>query len=325
MTRRRGGYVSQCSGSGKGWMSGALLTAVALSVLWPATAQARSAEPLLSISDPAGDALGKGAAHLPTQPAIRSEALDLLSFEVWPRGEFLTFRVKFAALDNPWNAPAGFSAQTLDIFVGTRTGGETRLADLNMGAAGGGWQHHLRVTGFGGQWRAAPQGGSAEEGVAVSASPSAASAAAATSAQANADAAGPALPAPQVLTAEGNTLVIHTQLPRGRYRYWVTSSVYSPFSAGGVLLPGGSGPFTVTYPQSPQSDNTVPVPLDVLAEEDSPQPFNLAALAPVGHLTDLRPWLLWGLGLLALALALVASVGLWRTPRETVLVRQDSD
>lgn len=272
----------------------------------PAAAQeGRAAEPLLSVTDPTGDALGDGSVTLPTQPAIRPEALDLRSFEVWPRGDSLSFRVGFGALDNPWNAPSGFSAQTLDIFVGTRTGGETRLADLNMVTGGGsGWQYHLRVTGFGGYWSAAPE---MADSVTQVASGSAGIA----------GAVGAALPPPpQVMVEGGNTLVIHTDLPRGRYLYWVTSSVYSPFSATGVLSPGGSGPFAVT---SPQGDSTLPVPLDVLAEEDSPQPFNLAMLSPVGRLTDLRPWLLWALGLLSLGLGLAASVLLWRTPRETVV------
>ncbi|MCY1701920.1 glucodextranase DOMON-like domain-containing protein [Deinococcus sp. SL84] len=275
----------------------ALLALSALAA--PASAQLRGQEPLLRVSDPAGDAHGDGSAQLPTGPAIAPEALDLRSFEVWPRGRFLSFRTEFGALQNPWNAPAGFSAQTLDIFIGTRSGGESTLADLNLRTEGGGWQYHLRVTGQGARWTHASEAPAAG----VNAPP-------------DEDPPSPALPpAPQVRT-EGNTLVIDTELPRGRYAYWVTSSVYSPMSAGGVLVPGGSGPFAVKVPAGHTS---VPVPLDVLAEEASPQPFNLGQLAPVGRLNDFRPWLLWGLGLLGLGLAAGASIALWRTPREEVV------
>ncbi|MDO4262665.1 MAG: glucodextranase DOMON-like domain-containing protein [Deinococcus sp.] len=250
---------------------------------------------MLRVTDPAGDAHGDGGAQLPTQPAIAPEALDLRSFEVWPRGKFLTFRTEFGALDNPWNAPGGFSAQTLDIFIGTRSGGESTLADLNLRTEGGGWQYHLRVTGYGARWVHAPQvaGGEAEAGGAAPELP----------------------PTPQVRT-EGHTVVVDTEVPRGRYLYWVTSSVYSPMSAGGVLVPGGSGPFSVRVPAGTASPAA---PLDVLMEEASPQPFNLGQLAPVGRLNDFRPWLLWGLGLLGLALAAGGSIALWRHPREQEL------
>ncbi|WP_261663531.1 glucodextranase DOMON-like domain-containing protein [Deinococcus sp. Marseille-Q6407] len=279
----------------------ALLPVALLPGLSPALAGQQ--EPLLRVVDPAGDAHGGGTAQLPRQPAIAPEALDLRSFEVWPRGKYLTFRTEFGQLANPWNALGGFSAQTLDIFVGTRRGGETDLGDLRLRTEGGGWQYHLRVTGFGSRWTHA---------AAVAADGSGAP-------DANASApepAGPELPPPARVRTEGNALIIDTDLPRGRYLYWVTSSVYSPLSSGGVLAPGGSGNFAVTTSQDSAS---VPVPLDVLMAEDSPQPFNLGVLAPVGRLSDLRPWLLWGLGLLSLALAAAASITLWRTPREQEL------
>ncbi|GHG03150.1 hypothetical protein GCM10017783_14350 [Deinococcus piscis] len=280
----------------------ALLTAL------PAQAQAyQSREPLLRVTDPTGDAHGDGSAELPTQPALLPEALDLRSFEVWPRGRVLTFRTEFGTLQNPWNAPGGFSAQTLDIFIGTRSGGESTLADLNLRTEGGGWQYHLRVTGQGAHWAHASEPAGPETPGTGAAGPGV-----------QPESAAPALPPPpQVRTEGGNTLVIDTELPRGRYAYWVTSSVYSPMSAGGVLQPGGSGPFSVRVPAGRAP---VPVPLDVLAEEASPQPFNLGQLAPVGRLNDFRPWLLWGLGLLGLTLAAGASISLWRTPREEVLL-----
>ncbi|MFC6617084.1 glucodextranase DOMON-like domain-containing protein [Deinococcus radiophilus] len=278
---------------------------LALSLWLPAAQAQRSqaAEPLLTVTDPAGDAQGDGNLQLPTQPAIPAEALDLRSFEVWPReGGGLTFRVGFGTLENPWNAPGGFSAQTLDIFVKTQSGGQTGLADLNMRTAGGGWQYHLRVTGFGSHWTHAseePLTGldTAEE----------------TSGEAERPANLPA--APRVRTEGGNTLVIETDLGAGQYAYWVTSSVYSPFSRGGVLVPGGSGTFALT---SPSGDGSGPVPVDLLMEEASPQPFNLGVADPVGELRDFRPGLLWGLGLLGLATGVGAGAALWRTPREQV-------
>ncbi len=263
-----------------------LLTPLLLTLAsWGASAGAagpQGGKPLLSVTDPAGDAHGAGTSTLPTSPLIRPEALDLRRFEVWPNGKTLTFLVEFGALDNPWNAPSGFSAQTLDIFVDTRRSeGQTQLADLNLQAAGGKWNYHLRVTGFGAAWAAAAPDD-------------------------------PALPPPRV-TAEGQTLRIDTALPRGDNLYWVTSSVFSPFSPAGLLRPGGSGPFAVNNLNA-KADSTGPVPLDVLAAQDAPDAFNTGQLLASGHPRDPRLWLLWALSLLGLGLSLAATLNLLSRP-----------
>lgn len=231
---------------------------------------------LLSLADPAGDARGDGGYVLPSRPALSADALDLRSFEAAPLGAGMRFTVGLGRIENPWEAPLGFSAGVTDIFVGGGLGGERRLDDLRLTAARGGWQYHLRVTGFGSTLRRAPQ----NEGEAAT-----------------------PLAAPTV-RVEGTRLVIDAAISPGRYAYWVTSSVYSPLTPGGVLRP-------VTTPGQAvlQAGRAgAPVPVDVLLPSGDPAPFTQGTLAPVGQIRDTRTLTLAGLGGLGLLLVIAATL-----------------
>ncbi|MEW6420288.1 MAG: glucodextranase DOMON-like domain-containing protein [Deinococcota bacterium] len=234
---------------------------------------------VLSFSDPAGDARGDGGYVLPTRPSVSADALDLRSFQAEPQGKEMRFVVGLGRIENPWNAPSGFSAGVTDIFVGSRLGGQQTLDDLRLKTAGGGWDYHLRVTGFGSTLEHAPEAG----GMPVP------------------------LPAPEV-RVEGTNLVIDAAVPPGEYAYWVTSSVYSPLTRDGVLRPVTTpGP---TNLEAGRAD--APVPVDVLLPSGDPAPYIQNTLPPVGQTRDIRTLVLVALGGLGLLLVVAATAAIWR-------------
>lgn len=234
---------------------------------------------LLTVPDPAGDARGDGGYILPRQPGVSEDALDLRSFSAAPQGGGMRFTVSFGQIGNPWNAPSGFSAGVTDIFIKTGPGGRQALTGTGLRARNGGWQYHLRVTGFGSTLqRVTEQEGEVQ-----------------------------ALAAPSV-RIEGTELVIDAAVPAGNYAYWVTSSVYTPLSADGVLRPsGGTGPGSL---QTGRVD--APTPVDVLAPDGDPRAFTDGTLAPVGQTRDRASLILTGLGGLGLLLTAGATVAIWR-------------
>ncbi|MDV6375979.1 glucodextranase DOMON-like domain-containing protein [Deinococcus arenicola] len=232
---------------------------------------------LLTIADPAGDALGDGGYILPSQPGVTADALDIRSFSAVPDGEGMRFTVSFGQMGNPWNAPSGFSAGVTDIFIKAGPGGRVELADTGLRARSGGWQYHLRVTGYGSTLEQSVDGGN-QEGVQPLAAP--------------------------VVGIDGTELVIDSAVPAGRYAYWVTSSVYTPLSADGVLRPTGS-----TGPGSLQTGRAdAPTPVDVLAPAEDTRAFTDSTLAPVGKTRDQTSVILAGLGALGLLLTVGATV-----------------
>lgn len=234
---------------------------------------------LLTFSDPAGDARGDGGYVLPARPALSADALDLRRFQAERQRAGMRFRVGLGRIENPWGAPGGFSANVTDIFVGGGLGGQRTLDGLRLGAAGGGWQYHLRVTGFGGTLeRVAESGGEPVR-----------------------------LPAPTV-RVEGTDLVIDAAIPPAEYAYWVTSSVYSPLTPDGVLRPVTTpGPTTL---QAGRAD--APVPVDVLLPSGDGAIFTQGTLPPVGQTRDHRILVLVAVGGLGLLLVTLATVRVWR-------------
>lgn len=234
---------------------------------------------LLSLADPAGDARGDGGYVLPQRPAVSQDALDLRSFQAAPQGAGMRFTVGLGRIENPWQAPAGFSAGVTDIFVGTGVGGEQRLDALRLTTEGGGWEYHLRVTGFGSTLERVQPGSDLPL----------------------------RLPPPTVRVA-GTALVIDAAVPPGEYAYWVTSSVYSPLTPDGVLRPVAvPGPLTL---EAGRAD--APVPVDVLLPSGDPAPYSRGTLPPVGQTRDRRSLLLVALGGAGLLLVSLATMTLWR-------------
>lgn len=239
---------------------------------------------LLTIPDPAGDARGDGGYILPTRPALTQDALDLRSFSAQPQGTGMRFTVGFGQLSNPWNAPSGFSAGVTDIFIKTGLGGQTSLAGTGLRVRGaGGWQYHLRITGFASTLTLAQDSGTGTSAVLR------------------------ALPAPRV-QVQGTDLVIDATVPPGNYAYWVTSSVYTPLSADGLLRPRQSGGPTVL--QAGQAG--APTPVDVLAGPGDTRAFSDRTLAPLGQTRDSATLVLAGVGLMGLLLTLLASLAVRR-------------
>lgn len=193
----------------------------------------------------------------------------------------MTFRISFGAVQNPWNLAGGFSAGVTDIFVKSGLSGINSLDSLNL-RVNAGWRYHVRVTGWGAVLeQAQPDGQSVSR-----------------------------LAPPQV-SLEGTTLVVQTTIPKGDYGYWVTSSVYSPFTADGLLKPTaqvGAANLRTARPNAP-------VPVDVLSPAGDYAMYSSGVLAPVGQARDFRPLVLTLLGGLGLLLTVLASLRVWRTQR----------
>ncbi|GHF39718.1 hypothetical protein HNQ07_001704 [Deinococcus metalli] len=240
---------------------------------------------MLTIPDPAGDARGDGGYILPTRPALSQDALDIRSFSAQPQPQSSGLRVTvtFGQMGNPWNAPSGYSAGVTDIFVKTGFGGQTTLADTGLRVRGsGGWQYHLRVTGF-----TTTLEGLAEDGSGLR-----------------------RLAAPQ-MRVSGTSVVIDAAIPPGSYAYWVTNSVYSPLSADGVLRPTRSGGPTAL--QAGRADS--PVPVDVLAPPGDRGAYTDHTVAPLGETRGAATLILAGVGALGLLITLGATIAVWRRSR----------
>ncbi|MFT2720169.1 glucodextranase DOMON-like domain-containing protein [Deinococcus sp. A31D244] len=235
----------------------------------------------LTIADPAGDARGDGGYILPTRPAVTAEMLDLRAFAADSSGDTMRFTVSFGQMGNPWNAPSGFSAGVTDIFIKGALGGQQVLADTGLRVREqGGWQYHLRVTGTGATLHEANTLGTLTTRAA---------------------------PTVQV---QGTSLIIDAAVPAGNYGYWVTNSVYTPLSAGGLLKPGPG-----TQPTALQAGRTgAPTPVDVLAAAGDTQAFTNDTLAAVGETRDWVSIALIVLGGLGLLITVIATAVVWRGP-----------
>ena len=239
---------------------------------------------LLTIPDAAGDTRGDGSYTLPTRPPISASALDLRELTVETENGKLRLTVGLGAIQNPWNAPLGYSAGILDIFVKSRLGGASVLPDLGfVTPAQQGWQYHIRISGFGSSLEFVPDGQTRAQPRAV---------------QLN-------------VRLSGSAVVFDTPIPAGQYSYWVTSSVYSPFTPGGYLRPGaGGGSASLISPR-----NNGPVPVDVISGGDQGREYAQGVLQPVGKTSDRRALLLLGLAAAGLLMGVVASVRVWRKTR----------
>lgn len=235
-----------------------------------------------TITDPIGDAHGDGTYVLPTRPALSADALDLREFTAQTDGKTMTFRVSFGAMQNPWQLPGGQSAAVTDIFVKTGLGGANTLPELNLNVNEG-WQYHVRVAG-----ETATLDNVAADGKDISRQ------------------------SPPQVSVEGATLVVKTDIPAGKYGYWLTSSVYSPLTRTGLLAPGTqAGPAALSTART-----NAPVPVDVLAPEGDFTAYTTHTLAAVGRARDDRPLLLGGLGGLGVLLTVSSTLRLWRSGRQ---------
>ncbi|AFZ65968.1 glucodextranase DOMON-like domain-containing protein [Deinococcus peraridilitoris] len=236
---------------------------------------------LLVVPDPAGDVRGDGSYVLPSALLSGMErSVDLRELRAENEGGKLRLVIGLGGADNPWKAPSGFSAPLLDVFIKTDFGGTRELADTGFTTPpGSGWHLRYQISGFGTRaWKASREGSVA-----------------------------PTDDRP-VVQLEGSSIIVNTNLPAGRYGYWVTSRVYSPLTPDGYLPPrvgGDSASLSVVRSGMPSA-------VDVLFGDDQIRTFHDRVLPISGELHDRRPLALLVLAGLALLLAVIATVRAWR-------------
>jgi hypothetical protein len=104
--------------------------------------------------DAANDDRGPGDYFYPTGAQFPTGAWDLLSFEVRPRNESVTFVFSFTALPNPGQAPAGFSFPLVDLYIDINhsvgAGSQEFLPGRpGMAEALDAWEYALSIDGWG--------------------------------------------------------------------------------------------------------------------------------------------------------------------------------
>jgi len=238
---------------------------------------------LLSLFDPSGDTNGDGTYRLP--PFLTQEersSLDLRSLEAFSQSGKLLLKVGFSSLANPLGSSSGFSVPYLDVFIKTDVGGQTTLGDTGFKTPlNSGWQYHLVLTGFSQRLESQLKGATQPSSV----------------------------PGTNwKVSTEGSKLVIATNLPAGKYAYWVLSSLFDPLTPKGYTEPSAQdGPYDL-YASLPQS----PHPVDVLLEGDQKAAYKRRVLEELGEVVDRRPIILLLVGALGLVLALWGTVKVWR-------------
>ena len=236
---------------------------------------------LLLVADPAGDVRGNGAYRLPSALLSGAErSIDIREFRAENVSGKLRLTVGLGGTDNPWNAPSGFSAVMLDVFVKTDFGGQKELADTGFNVPpGSGWQYHFQVTGFGARaWQAGKDG------------------------QVQASSAVPGV------RLDGTAVVMDTNLPAGRYSYWVTSRVYSPLTQGG-FLPAKVGGDEASLGVD---QGGMPSAVDVLYAGEQSRTYTDRVLPASGELRDRRPLMLLLFAGVGLLVAIFSTFRAWR-------------
>lgn len=238
---------------------------------------------LLSLFDPSGDVNGDGTYRLPSSlsPQERS-SLDLRSLEAFSQGGKLLLKLGFSSLTNPLEGPRGFSVPYLDLFIKTDVGGQTTLGKTGFKTRlNSGWQYHFSVSGF--LQRLERQLTSETQPSSVTG-------------------------ADWKVTVEGSKIVIATDLPAGKYGYWLMSSVFDPLTPNGYKIPSAQdGPYDL-FARVPQS----PYPVDVLLEGSQSMSYSRRTLEELGEVIDRRPLILIFVGVLGLLVALWATFKVWR-------------
>lgn len=164
---------------------------------------------LFSVSDPAGDALGDGAYVLPAAKNDVSQ-LDIRTFTALDTNGKLELKIDMGRIQNPDNAPNGFSKPVLDVFIGTGLGGTSNLGDSGFSTrANSGWYYWIRATPWATTLRRDP----------------------------NAD----LVQLPSSRTAQtkvsGSSIFIKTDIPAGAYTYYAISSLYDSLTPTGIAQP----------------------------------------------------------------------------------------
>ncbi|MBL8022966.1 MAG: hypothetical protein JNK54_01600 [Elusimicrobia bacterium] len=104
--------------------------------------------------DATNDDRGPGDYFYPTGAQFPTGAWDIVSFDVYPRNETVTFTFTFTALPNPSEAPAGFSLPLVDLYIDINhsvgAGSQEFLPGRpGMAEALDAWEYALSVDGWG--------------------------------------------------------------------------------------------------------------------------------------------------------------------------------
>ncbi len=219
---------------------------------------------LLHLQDPVGDAVGDGSLAPPTAPVYANTAdFDLQSVSVMDDPK-LTVRVTLGSISNPGHLPNGFSSPIIEVYLDTGPGGSSALlpgSGMVMPAKHG-WNVALRATGD--QVYAVTPRAQGDPG------------------------SWPHLPAS--VEVQGNTLLIHTDLPRPEHAViYALTGVYDPFASDAWRpLTSSVSPWAFS-----SAKQRVPV-VDLLASSQRAQrrAIDSGVLAPYRARTHGLGWLL---------------------------------
>ncbi|MEJ2666834.1 MAG: glucodextranase DOMON-like domain-containing protein [Deinococcales bacterium] len=219
---------------------------------------------LLHLQDPVGDAVGDGTLAPPTAPVYANTAdFDLQSVSVMDDPK-LTVRVTLGSISNPGHLPNGFSSPIIEVYLDTGPGGSNALlpgSGMVMPSKRG-WNVALRATGD--QVYAVTPRSQGDPG------------------------SWPHLPAS--VEVQGNTLLIHTDLPRPDHAdIYALTGVYDPFASDAWRpLTSSVSPWAFS-----SAKQRVPV-VDLLASSQRAQrrEIDSGVLAPYRPRTHGLGWLL---------------------------------
>lgn len=221
---------------------------------------------ILSVSDPAGDAIGNGSLEPPTAVVYRTPGVfDAQKFEVLDTPDF-GFSLTMGQLNNPWNLPNGFSLPVIEIYLDTHEGGSATLLPGSgmMLPESSSWRYAFKLTGDNFQMLSAEPGSESYVDVTEAFGAS--------------------------LKVEGNTLTVTTDLARP-----------DEFSIYGMV--GGYDPFTdygwrpvqtAASPWAFSSESQTVRVVDVIADKFSQQRTAISSgvLPEIRAATHSNSWLL---------------------------------
>jgi hypothetical protein len=220
---------------------------------------------LLTLQDPANDALGDGTLTPPTA-AIHSsiDPYDIREFSVLAE-ESLGFAITMGSLSNPLELPYGFSFPIIEVYFGDGDSGANALlpgSGMQL-AEGESWRYAFRLTGDGVRLYTADLEGNTADITRT---------------------------AGLELSTLGNTITVRTPLPRPEsLEIYAITGMYSPFSSTGWQpLSREAAPWAFS------GEAAYPV-LDVLASTSEGQQSALATgiLSPIRTTRVQEPWNPW--------------------------------
>ena len=84
-----------------------------------------SAKKIFEIPDIEGDDYGPGYYLYPSNGVFKKGIFDIKGLKIFQTENSYIFSIKVGELDNPWNAPYGFSQQIFFLYIDNRDGGKT--------------------------------------------------------------------------------------------------------------------------------------------------------------------------------------------------------